>query len=119
MSWATRARSCSTRSKSPVRQHSLPLPARRTRRCSSSGVRRRTIMTTQLHVDHVVNAKGQMCPMPILMLKKAWKDVAPGQIVAIAATDQGARRDIPTWAEATGNRLLDMTEESGVLTFYL
>ena len=60
-----------------------------------------------------------MCPMPILTLKKAWKDVAVGQIVAIAATDQGAKRDIPSWAEATGNTLLGMTEEQGVLTFYL
>jgi TusA-related sulfurtransferase len=60
-----------------------------------------------------------MCPMPILSLKKAWKDVAVGQIVAIAATDQGAKRDIPSWAEATGNTFLGMFEEQGVLTFYL
>ena len=57
--------------------------------------------------------------MPILTLKKAWKDVAVGQIVAIAATDQGAKRDIPSWAEATGNTLLSMSEEQGVLTFYI
>jgi len=60
-----------------------------------------------------------MCPMPILSLKKAWKDVTVGQIVAISATDQGARRDIPSWAEATGNTFLGMTEEQGVLIFYL
>jgi tRNA 2-thiouridine synthesizing protein A len=76
-------------------------------------------MSTQLRADLFIDAKGQMCPMPILTLKKAWKDVAVGQIVAIAATDQGARRDIPSWAEATGNTFLGMTEEQGVLTFYL
>ena len=59
-------------------------------------------MSTQMRADHFVDAKGQMCPMPILTLKKAWKDVAVGQIVAIAATDQGAKRDIPSWAEAMG-----------------
>ena len=76
-------------------------------------------MSTQIRADHFIDAKGQMCPMPILTLKKAWKDVAVGQIVAIAATDQGAGRDIPSWAEATGNTLLSTTEEQGVLTFYL
>lgn len=76
-------------------------------------------MSTQMRADLFVDAKGQMCPMPILTLKKAWKDVAVGQIVAIAATDQGAKRDIPSWAEATGNTLLSMTEEQGVMTFYL
>jgi TusA-related sulfurtransferase len=76
-------------------------------------------MTTQMRADHYIDAKGQMCPMPILTLKKAWKDIATGQIVAIAATDQGARRDIPSWAEATGNTFLGMTEEQSVMTFYL
>ncbi len=76
-------------------------------------------MSTQMRADHFIDAKGQMCPMPILTLKKAWKDVAVGQIVAIAATDQGAKRDIPSWAEATGNMFLGMTEEQGVMTFYL
>ena len=76
-------------------------------------------MTTQMRAEHFIDATGQMCPMPILTLKKAWKDVAVGQVVAIAATDQGARRDIPSWAEATGNTLLSMSEEQGVLTFYI
>jgi tRNA 2-thiouridine synthesizing protein A len=70
-------------------------------------------------VDKVVDAKGQMCPMPILTLKRAFKDLAIGQVVAISATDQGAKRDIPTWCETTGNKLLQTTEERGVLTFYI
>lgn len=76
-------------------------------------------MSTLTHADKFVDAKGQMCPMPILTLKKAFKDLQPGQVIAIAATDQGAKRDIPTWAETTGNTLLNMTEERGVLTFYI
>jgi tRNA 2-thiouridine synthesizing protein A len=76
-------------------------------------------MSTQIRADHFIDAEGQMCPMPILTLKKAWKDVAVGQIVAISATDQGAKRDIPSWAATTGNTFLGMTEEQGVLTFYL
>jgi tRNA 2-thiouridine synthesizing protein A len=76
-------------------------------------------VSTQIRADRFIDAKGQMCPMPILTLKKAWKDVAVGQIVAISATDQGAKRDIPSWAEATGNTLLGMSEEQGVMTFYL
>jgi TusA-related sulfurtransferase len=40
-------------------------------------------------------------------------------VLALSATDLGARRDIPSWAEKTGNALLGETEEQGVLTFYL
>ncbi len=76
-------------------------------------------MVPALTVDRYVDAKGQMCPMPIVTLAKAMREVQPGQVVAVLATDQGARRDIPAWAEKTGNKLLEMTEEQGVLTFYL
>jgi TusA-related sulfurtransferase len=76
-------------------------------------------VSTVTKVDKVVDAKGQMCPMPIVTLKRAFKDLAIGQVVAISATDQGAKRDIPTWCETTGYMLLQMTEEKGVLTFYI
>jgi TusA-related sulfurtransferase len=70
-------------------------------------------------VDRVIDARGQMCPMPVLALAKAIKELQLGQILSISATDQGARRDVPAWAEKTGHRLLQMTEEQGVLTFYI
>jgi tRNA 2-thiouridine synthesizing protein A len=76
-------------------------------------------VSTAMHVDKVVDARGQMCPMPVLTLKRVVKGLATGQVLAISATDQGAKRDIPAWADATGNTLLGMTEEAGVLTFYI
>ena len=60
-----------------------------------------------------------MCPMPVLTLARTIKELQAGQVLAISATDSGARRDIPAWAEKTGNTLLDIVEENGVLTFYV
>lgn len=76
-------------------------------------------MATVTHIDRTIDARGQMCPMPVLMLAREIKQLQPGQILAISATDQGAKRDIPAWAEKTGNTLLDMIEENGALTFYV
>ncbi len=76
-------------------------------------------MSTAMHVDQYVDAKGQMCPMPVLTLAKTMKMLAPGQVLAISATDQGAKTDIPAWAEKTGNILLNTVEEAGMLTFYV
>jgi len=76
-------------------------------------------MSAAMHADQYVDAKGQMCPMPVLALAKAMRTLAPGQVLAISATDQGAKTDIPAWAEKTGNILLETVEEAGVLTFYL
>ena len=76
-------------------------------------------MATTYQVDKTVDAKGQVCPMPIVTLAKGFKDLAPGQILALLATDPGAKKDVAAWAEKTGNILLEMGEECGVLTFYL
>jgi TusA-related sulfurtransferase len=76
-------------------------------------------MSTAMPVDQFVDARGQMCPMPILTIKRVIKSMEEGQVLAISATDQGAKRDIPAWADTTGNTLLDMTEEAGVMTFYI
>jgi tRNA 2-thiouridine synthesizing protein A len=76
-------------------------------------------MTTSYWVDKFVDAKGQTCPMPVLMLAKAFKELAPGQILAISATDPGSKADVSAWAEKTGNTLLELVEDGGVFTFYL
>ena len=76
-------------------------------------------MTTTYWVDKNVDAKGQTCPMPVLMLAKAFKELAPGQILAISATDPGSKADVSAWAEKTGNTLLEKVVENGVFTYYL
>ena len=64
-----------------------------------------------------VDAKGQTCPMPVLMTAKAAKDLAPGETMLIEATDNGARSDIPAWVEQTGNELVESSEDGGVMRF--
>ena len=76
-------------------------------------------MSEAIHVDQHLDAKGQMCPMPVITVKRAIKNLERGQVIAVAATDKGACRDIPAWAEQTGHKLLDWTEQNGVYTFYI
>lgn len=76
-------------------------------------------MASTTRADRFVDARGQMCPMPVLTLAKAMREMRAGQLLAISATDAGAKSDIPAWAAKTGNELIETTEEDGVLTFYL
>ena len=76
-------------------------------------------MSEVIHVDRRVDAKGMLCPMPVISVKKAIKDLQRGQVLAVSATDKGACRDIPAWAEQTGHTLLNSSEENGVFTFYI
>ena len=72
-----------------------------------------------MEFDRAVDAKGQSCPMPVLLTAKAAKEMTSGEVMFLEATDAGARSDIPAWAEQTGNELLESSEEGDVLSFYI
>ncbi len=59
--------------------------------------------------DHVLDARGLNCPLPILRAKKALKDVPPGEVLEITATDPGAVADFQAFCRTTGNELLEST----------
>jgi len=66
-----------------------------------------------------LNLKGLSCPMPIIKTAKAMKDLPPGQLVEVFATDPGSVPDFKAWARATGNPLVESTEQAGVFHFIL
>jgi tRNA 2-thiouridine synthesizing protein A len=66
-----------------------------------------------------VDAKGQKCPMPVLLASRGAKGLQPGQLMLLEATDKGSRSDIPSWARDTGNELLEATTEDGVFRFVI
>jgi len=63
-----------------------------------------------------LDASGLNCPMPILRAKKALKELNPGDVLRIIATDPGSVKDFEAFAKQTGNELLESTEEDG--SFY-
>ena len=69
--------------------------------------------------DVTVDAKGHKCPMPVLLTSRGMKNLAPGQVMLVEATDGGARSDIPSWAKDTGNELLDSSADDGVYRFLI
>jgi tRNA 2-thiouridine synthesizing protein A len=70
-------------------------------------------------VDLTIDAKGKKCPMPVLLTSKGIKQIEPGQIMVVEATDGGSRSDIPSWAKDTGNELLEATAEDGVFRYVI
>ena len=69
--------------------------------------------------DATLDAKGLMCPMPIVQLAKKIKELSPGQVLELLADDIGSKDDVPAWTSRTGNELLAMEEEGGVFRFYI
>ena len=66
-----------------------------------------------------LDLKGLSCPLPIVKTAKAMKDVQPGEFVEVLATDPGSVPDFNAWSKATGNQLVEQTQEGGVFRFLL
>jgi len=64
-------------------------------------------------VSTIVDARGQSCPGPLVTLAKALKEASSGDLLELLATDPGSRSDIPSWAEISGNELLESSEVDG------
>ncbi len=64
--------------------------------------------------DSTLDAKGLNCPLPILRAKKALKELQPGQILAIEATDPGSAKDFESFCAQTGNELVKASESNKV-----
>lgn len=57
-----------------------------------------------------LDARGIKCPMPILKLSKALKEVPVGADLTVLADDKGFAPDVRAWCEKTGHELVSMDE---------
>ncbi len=67
--------------------------------------------------SRTLDARGILCPLPVLKARKALKDLEPGEILQILATDPGAVKDFAAFCRTTGHALVESTEVEGVFRF--
>ena len=56
--------------------------------------------------DQRLDARGLVCPLPVLRAQKRLTAMAPGEILEVLATDPAAPEDFRGFCAATGHRLL-------------
>ncbi|MDT8446440.1 MAG: sulfurtransferase TusA family protein [bacterium] len=69
--------------------------------------------------QRILDTSGLCCPMPVVKTNLEMKKMVSGESVKIIVTDVGAKKDLPSWCERTGNRLVSMTEEDGGVSFVI
>jgi TusA-related sulfurtransferase len=55
----------------------------------------------------VLDARGLLCPAPVIALARRVTEVAIGDEVEVWADDPAARHDIPAWCRMTGQVLVE------------
>ena len=70
--------------------------------------------------DRVLDARGLMCPMPVVKAGRELKAMRPAEVLKVFASDRAARTDFPAWVEDVGHELLRSGQEpDGSLVFYV
>ncbi len=72
-----------------------------------------TTITRRLDVN------GFNCPIPIVKTAKEMKQMAPGELIEVLATDPGSVPDFSAWSKATGNTLIEQSQDGGIYRFVL
>jgi len=72
-----------------------------------------------MNADLKLDCRGLSCPMPIIKLSKAIREINPGQVIEMISTDPGSKSDVPAWCAKTGNEFLSIAENAGENKFYI
>ena len=60
-----------------------------------------------------IDARGLICPLPVLRLRKALLAFPPGQVVRMVASDPMAMIDVPHFCTEAGHELISATPTEG------
>ena len=74
------------------------------------------LMEVEKNVSLEVNAMGLQCPGPIMQLKKSYDSLSIGERLEIKATDQAFGKDVTSWCNITGAKLISTENRKGVIT---
>lgn len=72
-----------------------------------------------MHFDEELDARGLLCPLPILKTRFKIDAMASGQVLKVISTDAGSVRDMEAFARQTENELLASMAEGGEFVFLL
>ncbi len=70
-------------------------------------------------LSRTVDARGLLCPMPVIRTQQAIQDMQPQQLLKVIASDPGTLQDIPAWCRVHGHELHHSGEQEDIYTFII
>jgi len=69
--------------------------------------------------DHRLDARGLLCPLPVIRAQNRVAELESGDTLTVACTDPGAANDIPAWCRINGHELLGIERDGRELLITL
>lgn len=70
-----------------------------------------------ISVDRTLDCLGLYCPMPILKIRDAIKELSVGQVIEMLSDDPASEADMQSWSTRTGHHLVDVERNGAVYRF--
>ncbi|MBL7249052.1 sulfurtransferase TusA [Alloalcanivorax sp. C16-2] len=74
---------------------------------------------TDIQPQHHLDATGLLCPEPVMLLHGKVRDMAPGEVLEVRATDPSTERDIPKFCQFLGHRLLEWRQDGELYLYWI
>lgn len=75
-----------------------------------------TSMNSESKIIKSIDAKGLMCPGPIMKLKQNYDTIGVGEQLEIKVTDQAFGQDLEGWSNMVGAKILSINNSAGIVT---
>lgn len=82
--------------------------------CDASSSREQTVQTSPVQTVEI-DACGLMCPGPIMKLKQNYGNIETGSRLLIKATDPAFGKDVASWCQMMGAKLIDVQDNKGIV----
>lgn len=66
-----------------------------------------------------LDARGLVCPEPVMLLHKKVRSTAAGEVIKVVATDASTERDIPRFCEFLRHPLLESRREGEYYVYWI
>ena len=77
------------------------------------------MMNDEVKTVQSFDLTGLSCPMPIVKVSKAMKDLSKGDVIDALTSDPGALTDFPAWAKTSGNEIIKTETEGSNTRFFI
>jgi tRNA 2-thiouridine synthesizing protein A len=69
--------------------------------------------------DAELDASGLNCPEPVMLLHNKVRDLPPGALLKVIATDPSTRRDIPKFCMFLGHELVEQAQLDSAYFYWI
>ena len=70
-----------------------------------------------INIQTKIDCIGLFCPMPIVKIREAIRNLAVGDVIEMVADDPSSEADMKSWSKRMGHELLEISKNEAIYRF--